>query len=96
MKFEWDSAKAESNARKHHVSFMLAITAFDDPHALIAPDPKHSTAETREWIIGESDGGVLVVVFTRRLEGSVYRIISARRAKQRERKLYEEFRRLSL
>lgn len=96
MKFDWDSSKAESNKKKHHVSFELAITVFDDPYALIAPDPKHSTLEAREWIIGESDRGVLVVVFTRRLEGKLYRIISARRANRRERKLYEEFKRLSL
>ena len=96
MEFEWGPAKAESNARKHHVTFLLAITVFDDPYALIAPDPEHSAEETREWIIGESDQGVLVVVFTERLEGRVYRIISARRANRRERKLYEEFRRLSL
>jgi uncharacterized protein len=94
VKFDWNPAKAESNVKKHHISFMLAITVFDDPYALIAPDPRHSTAETREWIIGESDKSVLVVVFTRRLEGGVYRIISARRANRRERKLYEEFKRL--
>lgn len=96
MKFEWDPAKASSNLKKHHVSFDLAVTVFDDPYALIAPDPKHSSAEQREWIIGESDSGVLVVIFTKRLEGKVYRVISARRAKRRERKLYEEFKRLSL
>ena len=89
-------AKAESNARKHHVSFTLAVTVFDDPYALIAPDPGHSTMEAREWIIGESDHGLLVVVFTRRHEGQVYRIISARRANRRERRLYEEFKGLSL
>ena len=50
----------------------------------------------REWIIGESYRGILVVVFTERLEGRVYRSISARRANRRERKLYEEFKRLSL
>jgi uncharacterized DUF497 family protein len=96
VKFEWDSSKAEINLKKHHVSFNLAITVFDDPYALIAPDPKHSAAEEREWIVGESDNGVLVVIFTKRLEGKVYRIISARRANRRERKLYEEFKRLSL
>jgi uncharacterized protein (DUF4415 family) len=61
VKFDWDRAKAESNLKKHGISFMLAITVFDDPHALIAPDPRHSKAEAREWIIGESDRGVLVV-----------------------------------
>ena len=61
---------------KHGVSFELAITAFDDPFALIAPDDAHSTsAERREWLIGESDRGLLVVVFTTRSQGQVYRII---------------------
>ncbi|MEK7357902.1 MAG: BrnT family toxin, partial [Bdellovibrionota bacterium] len=62
MKFEWDDRKAEANQKKHGVSFELAVTVFDDPNALIAPDEKHSTPqETREWIIGLSDNGVLVV-----------------------------------
>ena len=68
---------------------------FDDPYALIAPDEKHSTAkEKREWIIGESDKGVLVVVFTKRIQGAVYRIISARKASKQERRLYEEYKNL--
>ena len=96
MDFEWDAYKAKSNLKKHGVSFELAITVFDDPSALIAPDPKHSAAEHREWIIGESDNGVLVVVFTRRLSGQIYRLISARRANKRERRLYEEFKKLPL
>jgi uncharacterized protein len=91
MRFEWNLAKAQSNLKKHRVSFELGITVFDDPKALIAQDEKHSAAEIREWIIGEADAGVLVVIFTQRLEGKVYRIISARRANRKERKLYEKF-----
>jgi uncharacterized protein len=30
MKFEWDPQKAESNLRKHDVSFEEAITVFND------------------------------------------------------------------
>lgn len=76
----------DANLKKHRVSFKVAITAFDDPWALVAPDPKHSTAlESREWLIGESDGGkILVVVFTKRLRGQIYRIISARPASRRK------------
>ena len=60
MRFDWDSRKAASNLLKHHVRCEDAITAFDDPFA-----PKHSTAsEERRWLIGESDIGVVVVVFT--------------------------------
>ena len=97
MRFDWDQRKAVSNFKKHKVSFETAITVFDDPYALIAPDEKHSTAkEKREWIIGVSDKGVLVVVFTKRTQGSVYRIISARKANKQERRLYEEYKNLPL
>lgn len=97
MDFGWDPRKAKANVQKHGISFKTAITAFDDPNALLAPDPKHSArGETREWLIGKSDSGVLVVIFTRRIKGRVYRIISARRANQRERNLYEQYKRISL
>ena len=70
MRFEWDERKAVSNFKKHKVNFEIAITVFDDPYALIAPDEKHSTAkEKREWIIGESDNDILVVVFTNEYKG---------------------------
>lgn len=96
MNFEWDGAKAEANLKKHGVSFELAVTVFDDPDALIAPDEKHSAIEPREWIIGLSDNGILVVIFTKRLAGRSYRLISARKANRSERKLYEEFKKLPL
>ncbi|MDM7998407.1 MAG: BrnT family toxin [Acidobacteriota bacterium] len=52
MKFEWDEEKAHRNILKHGISFDQAITAFDDPFALIAPDEKHSSeGEIREWLI---------------------------------------------
>jgi uncharacterized DUF497 family protein len=91
MRFEWDEGKAAINRAKHRIGFDVAITAFDDPFALVAPDPSHSTAaEERRWLIGEADAGVLVVVFTIRAAGDVYRIISARRANRKERRRYEQ------
>lgn len=97
MKFEWDQRKATLNKTKHGVEFSIAITAFDDPFALIERDEKHSTlGEIREAIIGESDQGVLVVIFTIRKGGAIYRIISARKASKKERRLYEEAKRIPL
>jgi hypothetical protein len=85
------------NRIKHGVAFEEAITAFDDPYALVAPDPRHSTAtEERTWLIGESDSGVLVVVFTVREAGGVTRLISARHASRRERKRYEDSKDISV
>ncbi len=98
MKFVWDPKKAKLNESKHGIAFEDAITVFDDPNAMRAPDPKHSTpAELREWIIGEADSGhVLVVVFTERIKKDVYRIISARRSNRRERRLYETYKRIPI
>jgi uncharacterized DUF497 family protein len=97
MRFEWDPAKAKSNAKKHRVTFEDSVVAFDDPFALIEHDTGHSTPEEdREILIGEAWPGVLVVVYTIREQGEVYRIISARRATRREKRIYEEAKRVSL
>lgn len=98
MEFEQDSAKAATNKRKHGITFELAITLFDDPFALIVKDSKHSEIEERFWQIGESDSGVLVVVFTIRGKGrsEKYRLISARKANKKERALYEINKRIPL
>lgn len=54
MEFGWDARKAKTNAAKHGVEFEAAITAFDDPFALIASDPAHSTASEDRWIAASS------------------------------------------
>jgi uncharacterized protein len=52
-------------------------------------DPDHSAAEQRFITVGMSSAGrVLIVAHTDRIES--VRIISARKATQRERKHYEE------
>ncbi|MHB0997316.1 MAG: BrnT family toxin [Elusimicrobiales bacterium] len=91
MNFTWDVKKDEANAVKHGLSFAAAITAFDDPFQLRAHDAKHSSPdEKREWLIGAADIGVLVVIFTIRQPGNIFRIISARSANRRERRQYEQ------
>lgn len=57
QEFEWDKTKAETNQRKHKVSFDEAITVFDDPFLLTFPDPAHSYDEERKISIGASDQG---------------------------------------
>ena len=46
FQFEWDEAKAESNARKHGVTFELAATVFHDPRLLTVADVEHSDVES--------------------------------------------------
>lgn len=88
-KFEWDRAKAVENVRKHGVRFEDAVTAFDDPFALIRFDDEHSDSEIREVLPGHSTRGLLTVVFTARSPG-VTRIIGARKPTRKERAQYEE------
>ena len=84
MKFEWDNKKAESNLKKHAVSFEEAESAFGDPHAALFPDKDHSIEEKREIIITYSNRQrLLVISFTKR-PGDVVRIISVRRADREE------------
>jgi uncharacterized protein len=85
MDFEWDAAKAESNERKHGVSFDEAMTLFADPLSLTGYDPKHADEEDRFLTMGASvDGRLLVVSHSDR--GDSIRIIRARVATRRERK----------
>ena len=88
MPFEWDPNKAQTNLWKHRISFEEAATIFGDPNLMFTIDPEHSYGEEREWAIGETENGmVLVVVFTMR-EDEI-RIISARPATKQEINRYE-------
>lgn len=65
------------------------MTVFADPYLLFTEDTQHSNLEERQWAIGETENGlILVIVFTMR--GENIRLISARKATKRERKRYEE------
>lgn len=86
--FEWNPEKAESNLKKHGVSFEEAATVFADPLSLTITDPLHSEDELCLIITGHSIlQRQLVVVHTDR--GDKIRIISARLATQSERRKYE-------
>ena len=89
MEFEWDPEKASSNLRKHNVSFEEASTALSDPMAATGADPDHSIGEFRYVTFGISERDrLLVVAHTEQRE--TIRIISARLASRREKKIYEE------
>jgi len=88
--FEWDEAKAASNAAKHGVTFSEAKTVFDDPLFVDYYDPDHSDDEHRYIIVGQSrDHRLLIVSYTER--GDVIRLISARTTTPEERRAYEGF-----
>lgn len=85
MVFEWDEEKNIINKRKHHISFETATHVFSDPNCIELYDFVHSDEEDRYIAIGEVCH-VLFVVFTER--GEKIRLISARMATDRERRLY--------
>jgi uncharacterized DUF497 family protein len=84
MIFDWDDNKAESNKKKHGVSFAEAATAFSDPNAIEFLDAKNSDKEERWILVGLSARShVLLVVFVER-EEKLIRIVSARKAVKEE------------
>ena len=87
MDFEWDTQKAAENLRKHGVGFPEAIRIFHDPHRIEREDTRTSYGETRMQVIGLVGVRVLVVIYTPRADR--IRIISARKANQRERRAYD-------
>jgi len=87
--YEWHSAKAKINLKKHRLSFDEAATVFLDPMALTFPDPFHSGDEEREITIGYTTRRqVIFVAHCQR--GDRIRIVSARKATRKERRQYEE------
>jgi uncharacterized DUF497 family protein len=90
--FEWDEAKAESNLRKHGISFDDAIEVFYDPYAVIEQD-RVVDGELRWQVIGKVDDVVILQVAHTVIEqdtDEVIRIVSARRATRKERRMYGE------
>ena len=78
--------KSTVKHKKHDVSFQEASTVLYDPMSVTGFDPDHSIREFIYITFGE--GRLLVVSHTERR--STIRIISARVAKKRERRIYEE------
>jgi hypothetical protein len=86
--FEWHRKKDELNQQKHNISFNEAKSVFNDSLSINKKDIEHSIGEERSYIIGNSmRNKLLVVSFTER--GNNIRIISARLATKKEKKVYE-------
>ena len=88
MNFEWDEAKSEACFRERGFDFAYAARAFFDPDRLIQADTRRSYGEERCQIQGKIEQRLCVVVYTPR--DDTLRIISARKANQREVRHYED------
>ncbi len=86
MDIEFDPDKAQTNLRKHKVSFVEAEQALRDPFAFTIDDPD-AEGEQRFVTLGmDSLGRLIIVVHTPR--GNRTRLISARKASPGEGKHY--------
>lgn len=91
INFEWDSAKAATNRRKHGISFELAALAFADPFAFVMEE-RIEGDEHRWRTLGMVEGCLLLLVAhtVHDMDGAEFiRIISARKATRKERQRYE-------
>ena len=88
MLFEWDDRKAARNAAKHGLPFEYAARVFPDPDRLDSEDIRRDYSEERWLSLGKIEGRLFAVAFTPR--GAGIRLISARKANEREQRKYDE------
>jgi uncharacterized DUF497 family protein len=86
--FEWDPREDAVNQAKHGVPFAYATRVFLDPYRIEIEDSRRDYGEQRLIVVGEIESAVFVVVHT--LREAISRIISARRANQRETAFYRQ------
>ena len=88
MEFEWDEGKRKLNAEKHGLDFEDAALVFEGP-LWVLEDKRCDYGEPRYIAVGELAGRVVVVAYTKR-RGDIVRVISMRKANQREQARYKK------
>jgi uncharacterized DUF497 family protein len=68
MEFEWGPDRAESNLRKHEVSFEEAARVFLDPNRIETFDGREAYGEDRWKTVGLVEPALQAVVYTVRGE----------------------------
>ncbi len=89
MKFEYDENKSLSNKQKHGIDFEEAKKLWNDPYAFEIPSLQ-SKDEERFLVLGQIDYKNYTAIITYR--DTNIRIISVRRSRIKEKKLYESIR----
>lgn len=88
MNLEWDESKSDACFRERGFDFAYAARAFFDPGRLVRADTRYSYGEERFELLGKIESRLFIVIYTFRDEA--IRIISARKANQRENQPYED------
>ncbi len=87
MDFAWDEAKSAACFEQRGFDFAYATRVFLDPNRILRADTRRSYGEERYQLLGMVEQRLFVVIYT--LRHDVIRIISARKANQREVRRYE-------
>ncbi|MFO0690912.1 MAG: BrnT family toxin [Myxococcota bacterium] len=87
---QWDRQKADANRLKHGIELADVVVALVDEFAITRGD---DDADEERFVAIGMDGLGRVVVVSYAWRGDDVRLISARRATPRERRLYEGRRR---
>ena len=87
MNFEWDEDKRRSNIEKHGIDFIRARHVFDGRPRRDVESPRGN--EHRILSVGELNGVIVAVAWTRRGE-DIIRSISVRRACREEERAFRE------
>lgn len=88
MNFEWDVDKSQACFEQRGFDFAYVTRAFFDPNRIMHADTRRSYGEDRYELMGMIERRLFVVVYTPRHDAM--RIISTRKANQREVKHYED------
>lgn len=83
-KFEWDENKNESNKNKHKIPFEDATDIFNDEDRINFRSDRYG--EVRFKTLGKALLVIMIVIYT--VRDTAVRIISARRATKKERRIY--------
>ncbi len=86
MEFEWNERKNRRNKNKHGIDFETAMKLWNDKNRIVIQTP--FPIENRSILIGKIDKKLWSAIFT--LRSNAIRIISVRRARRKEAKLYEQ------
>lgn len=87
MKLEWNELKNRINLEKHGLSFEDAEAVFNSQTVTFLDD-RQDYGETRFITLGRLADRIVVLIHT--LRGDNIRIISMRKANEREQKIYHE------
>jgi hypothetical protein len=88
MKLEFDPAKRDKTLAERGLDFARASEIFDGLH-LTGQDTRQDYTEDRFITVGHLEGRLVVLVWTPR--GDLRRIISMRKANDREKAFYDRY-----